>query len=310
MCRHKCYHVSVGRREPNGENKIIRRFPTMSINSYHYFHRNDREVWYNGKRKPHSNDMADMAHTRCYGIEYEISFRDWNIDRNAVSDRLQAVMGHTDTEDGRLKCESDGSVQNGFECISYPATFGCHMACYGWDKFFEVLGEYDMNETTLGGNGMHIHVSRDALGNSADAIDLCIAKLIFLFDNFATMFGKIGGRTYARSRWAACNGANIATTDKSAVAVYKAKQTDGNRYQAVNLTNEHTVEFRIFAVDNRLDHFKARIQFIDWLIDYCKGNTMTTIYETTPATLKAGMRDANPEKYGELQSLLTEIYGA
>lgn len=283
----------------------------MSINGYHASHCYTEPYYFGNKRKVHSAPLSEAGTLELLGIEYELSFNGY-VERETISDRLQAVMGKTETDGGRLKCERDGSLNNGFECISYPATFGCHMGSYGWDKFFEALGEYPTNGTEDGNNGMHIHISRASLGNTVKAQEKCIAKLIYMLDKYTTMFGKIAGRSYARSHWASAYNAGILETDPAALAVYKAKQAyeNADRYRALNLRNSATVELRIFAVDNRLDHFRARVQFAHWLVAYCKSTTFDAIFDTTPASIKATIRALDETTYGDLIALVNEIYGA
>lgn len=269
----------------------------MSIHSYHYSH-HETEYWYNGKRNAHANDMSAAGYERLFGIEYETEYYNgYSLDLNAIADELQQAMG------GRLKCESDGSLSGGFECISYPATFGCHMSSYGWHEFFRIVNEHT---PTVHGARMHVHVSRAALGQTDEARDLCIAKLVYILDNCNRTISKLAGRNYTNHHYCAANGADIQKTDRSAVAVYKAKRTNDTRYRALNLTNANTIEFRIFAVDYSERNFRARIQLVNWLIDYCKSHTFTDVYNLTTAKIKKAIEDLPADKYGELQELYTE----
>lgn len=275
----------------------------MSINRYHESH-HTTEPWYQGKKNAHAVDMSEAGQTFLGGTEYELEFA-WNADIESISTELQNAMN------GRLKCERDGSLNHGFECISYPATFGCHKSCYGWKAFFETLNRY--NPQISESNGQHIHVSRASLGNTEQAIDLCIAKLVYMFDNHSRLFSKIAGRSYRTNHYCRANNAGIETTDKSDVAVYKVKtkaSTEWDRYRAINLTNEKTVEFRVFAVDYNYNHFMARMEFVHWLVTYCKTNTFTTIYNAHDTDIKNAINSADAEKYGELQALLAEIANA
>jgi len=274
--------------------------PTNNIHGYHFSH-NEVEPFYQGKRTAHAVPLSDAAFLRLFGIEYETEYMNgYSVDLNAIAGELREALG------GRLKCETDASLSGGFECISYPATFGCHMSCYGWKQFFEVLNRHS---PTTRGAGMHIHVSRASLGQTDEARDLCIAKLVYILDNCNRTLAKLAGRNYTNMHYCACNGANIEKTDKSAVAVYKAKRTNDTRYRALNLTNEHTIEFRIFAVDYNYSHFLARIQLVNWLIDYCKSHTFTDVYELTTAKIKKAINELG-DNYSELKALYAEVVSA
>jgi hypothetical protein len=159
---------------------------------------------------------------------------------------------------------------------------------------------------------MHVHASRAGLGTSERAQELCIAKIVYLLDTFTQTFGKLAGRSYARTRWCAPNRADIQKSDKSDIAIYKAKKTShadehDTRYRALNLTNEHTIEFRIFAVDYSCEHFLARIEFCDWMINTCKTHTFTEIYNYTAGDIKRMLTGLTDEKYTELKALAVEV---
>ena len=281
----------------------------MSIRSYHASHHGEMH-WYNGKRHAHANAMDTIGSTLCYGPEYELDGFSWNTDLEAVSDELQAALKDTD---GRtlISCERDASLGHGFECVSFPATLGCHRTSYGWRKFFDIV---NARGAGTGNNGMHVHASRAGLGTSERAQELCIAKIVYLLDTFTQTFGRIAGRSYARSRWCSCNSADIKKSDKSDLAIYKAKKTsygdgheNGTRYRALNLTNAATVEFRIFAVDYNFEHFLARIEFCDWMINTCKTHTFTDIYNWTSGDIKRMLTGLTDEKYTELKALAVEV---
>ena len=279
----------------------------MSIRSYHASH-HEEERWYNGKRRAHANEMSTIGNTLAIGTEYELDNFPWNESLDDVSDELQAAMQDTD---GRtlIKCESDGSLGHGFECISYPATLGCHRTSYGWEKFFDIVTRH---RAGVENNGMHVHVSRAGLGNSERAQELCIAKLVYMLDTFTQSLGRLAGRSYARTRWCYPNRADIQKNDRSDIAIYKAKKTSysgdrDTRYRALNLTNSSTVEFRIFGVDYNREHFLARLELCEWMVTVCKSHTFTDIYDWTSFDIKRMLTELTDEKYTELKALAAEV---
>lgn len=244
----------------------------MCINSYHASHCERENAFRGNGRRCHEFELDIAGAMRLYGIEYEVAFR--NYDRawgERMSDYLRDAVG------GRLKCETDGSVSSGFECISYPATLGCHRNSYGWKHFFEVLHSDDENHrpktTIAGNNGMHVHVSRASLGTTDRTQRLAIMKMVYLLDKFVRVFTTLGGRDYSdasRGQYCYRNGAGIVDTDSSEVAMEKADSTGRTRYRAVNMQNSTTVEIRIFAVDNKYETFLGRLELVDWLVETAK----------------------------------------
>ena len=279
----------------------------MSIRRYHASHDNV-ERFYTGKRAVRVVAPEELGDKLFLGTEYELDGFDWGADLDAISDEIQNAVKDGD---GRtlIKCERDGSLSNGFECISFPATLSCHRTSYGWAKFFEVVNRRGAGD---GNNGMHVHASRAALGRDEHAQELCIAKLVYLLDTYTQTFGKLAGRSYARTHWCAPNRANIQKGERSILAIEKAKKTShaddhDTRYRALNLTNDATVEFRIFGVDYNLEHFLARLEMCEWLISVCKANTFPVIYNWTSGDIKRMLTELTDEKYTELKKLATEV---
>jgi hypothetical protein len=108
--------------------------------------------------------------------------------------------------------------------------------------------------------GLHIHVSRDAL------TVMQIGKIReFLYNPENRKFiAKIAGRdnsSYARIE------KTVSITDV-APENYSAEHQE--RYDAVNLRNQHTIEFRLFASTNTYNILMHRLDFVKALIDFTK----------------------------------------
>ena len=206
-----------------------------------------------------------------------------------------------------LYCKHDGSLTDGFEMVSHPCTLRYHMEIMPWsDVMKECISEgFRSHDTTT--CGLHVHVSRKAFGNTTDEQDLTIAKTIMLIDKF---WDKVVRFTRRKSdcinHWAAPCNIDITENDKFADIVDKVKKTkDKGRYQAVNLNNYNTVEFRIFRGTLKYNTFIASLQFVSTLVRYAKQVALIDIW-------RVGWDDIfyNTE-YIELKSYLKErnLYG-
>ena len=85
--------------------------------------------------------------------------------------------------------EQDGSLSDGFEIISQPMTYNYIVKHY--DDFKGILndlGEDGFQSHNGGRCGLHIHISRDALGKNADEIDKNINKLLLFTFNIVSKF--------------------------------------------------------------------------------------------------------------------------
>ena len=144
----------------------------------------------------------------------------------------------------------DGSINEGFEIVTTPATF---------DKQVESMKPFfDKFPTNLSGDancGMHIHISRNALNY------LTQGKLVEFMNRADNklFIEKMAGRennSYCRQE----NGRTIS---------FPFTNGSGQRYNTLNINNEHTLEFRIFATPESWDDFIPRLEFVDALTAYC-----------------------------------------
>ena len=117
---------------------------------------------------------------------------------------------------------------------------------------------FDKFPTNLSGSqqcGMHIHISRNALNY------LTQGKLVeFMNRSDNKLFiEKMAGRennSYCRQ-------------ENSRTISFPFTNEHGQRYNTLNINNEHTLEFRIFATPESWDDFIPRLEFVDALTAYC-----------------------------------------
>lgn len=175
---------------------------------------------------------------------------------------------HTKTKDAQLShkllsdhaiLKSDGSVPNGFEIVTCPATADIHLAQF--KPFFA----YKDSHTKLypdTNTGMHIHLSRKALGQFS------IGKMIAFFNNAKnkSKLEKIGGRKLN----------NYCQQDDSRTFTYEIYNgKDGARYNILNCNNDATVEIRMFATPKSYEEFASRVEFADAIGRYCMPATQS-----------------------------------
>ena len=103
---------------------------------------------------------------------------------------------------------------------------------------------------------MHVHVSREPLN--------------FLTQGkMAEFMNRADNKPYLKSiagRWSE----HYARQDTNRTVTYPFLASDGSeRYNAFNLRNKETVEFRIFASTTSYDEFVMRLEFCEALAYYC-----------------------------------------
>lgn len=148
--------------------------------------------------------------------------------------------------------KSDGSIHNGFEIVSCPATLDIHLEEF--KKFFDSYKHLDIFPDT--NTGMHVHVSRDPLnyftiGKMTEFLNRPDNKkfLLHIAGRIDNNYARMTGRT---------------------VTFPLIYGFGGERYNALNLCNKDTVEFRIFSTPKNWEEFSSRLEFCQALTDYCK----------------------------------------
>jgi hypothetical protein len=209
--------------------------------------------------------------TGYYGIELEI---DGGYDRRDCAREIVDLCGD------RLYCKYDGSLNNGFEIVTHPATLNYHINDMKWDKIINTALKYGFRSHDTTTCGLHVHASRTLFGEYEMIQDLNIAKCILLIENnFDSIILPFSRRTSDRMReWSRRPRACINDYDNEITAINKAKRTeDDGRYQAVNLTNRNTVEFRFFRGTLNIETLFAALQFIDFIIEYSSNNNLKDV---------------------------------
>lgn len=210
------------------------------------------------------------------GCELEVDKPQGSVNRNELSDYL-----HSKYSD-RIYCKTDGSLDRGVEIVSHPATLAYHMRKFGWADILHACDVAKFSSHDTDTCGLHFHVGRAALGNTEDARDLCTAKILILMEKFYnTEIYKISRRRHMgeMERWAGKNYTDIKPEDKRPVVLHKYKEHADNcdRYHALNLTNNNTIEFRFFKGTLNPVSFAAGFQFVDSIVRYCKTHTLQEV---------------------------------
>lgn len=215
--------------------------------------RNNRVIY------DHSYDVTDQlpflgmpADKVYYGIELEVECaRPRNKGDNATT------VAHELTGYALLK--EDGSIDNGFEIVTAPASMDVHMERFGgWLDTLpsKRIGLRSYDTTTC---GLHIHVSRAALTK------LQIGKMQCFLHNSANQrlvdcIAQRPSTSYAERKY------EKKLTDRS----------DGERYTALNLQNHATVELRIFKGTLNKRSFLKSLEFTQALVNYTKAGVAST----------------------------------
>lgn len=174
---------------------------------------------------------------RYYGVELETELggRDRaRLTQDGVAAWLAANEGM------RYYAKHDGSLVNGVEIVSHPATFAAWCARGPELKFAETLRSLGATSYLNHRCGFHVHVSRSALPQDA------LAKLLIFVSNHAAAVARWSRRRSAElAQWATIERGNGKLFIRKAGGETNLDNPRG-RYVAINLCNRTTVEFRLF----------------------------------------------------------------
>jgi hypothetical protein len=162
----------------------------------------------------------------------------------------------------------DGSLRSGygFELVTIPASLAEQRE--RWLRLFAKTPSGLKSWNTMGRCGMHVHASRSVLSG------LTIGKLlVFINTNENQAFVEdVAGRRSAQ--WAAMMHKKISDATKR----------NYSRYEAINLQNDKTVEFRIFRGSLKPERFLKNLDFVASSVAFCIQSGIRGL--TIPAYLK------------------------
>ena len=148
-------------------------------------------------------------------------------------------------------CKHDGSLHNGFEIVSAPATISALKE--GWTKFCEANYSDQLSSWHTETCGMHIHVDRTSL------TPLEIGKLLVF----------VNGKANARFM------ESIAGRDSRQWSVKKFKGIKdalqrSDKYEALATHKPKTIEFRVFRGNIAKQGIMRNIEFVDALCNFVR----------------------------------------
>ena len=207
---------------------------------------------------------------------------EWEIDGGGENGYIaQKIFGGVQ----EVYCKHDGSLNAGFEVVTHPCTPE-YMLNLPWANWCDqVLDEGYDNRS---GVGIHIHVSRKHFtGRSA------IGRLVrFFYDNYDDM-----RKFAARSESSAKEWANYAPIDEEFTDEECYDVSTDDKYYAVNVLHNASIEIRIFATAYQPQTIKAYIQMVDILSDLANG-------EYSEFTFENIRKEAKNRGYAEMVSRL------
>ncbi len=184
-----------------------------------------------------------------YGIELEV-------ERMRGNDKSCDDMAEDLTENNGnwIYFKEDGSLDNGFEIVSHPSDLEYHRSKHDWQGVLSDLAESGFRSHNTNTCGIHIHASRKHLTESQ------IVKIVSFVNIHRNKMARIARRD--------------AGSYNKYKDIWQGKDLKDcchsmDRYEAVNLINRHTIEFRIFRGTLKYSTFMATLEIVDAIIGFC-----------------------------------------
>ena len=196
---------------------------------------------------------------RYFGVELEID------EGGEYPDNAEKILNIANASSEHVYIKHDGSLSRGVEIVSEPCTLDYHMnklpGAGMLDKAIN-LGYLSHRTSTC---GLHVHINREAFGETEAEQDESIARLLFFVEKHWDEMLRFSRRSAVQlERWASRYGFKDRPGD---VLDHAKKGCCNGRYKSINLLNADTVELRIFRGTLKLNTFIATLQFVDMLCD-------------------------------------------
>jgi len=231
--------------------------------NYRYHEQHDE--YYHDDDYPYDDEDGDGYYNGVYGYDYDVTEQlspiyhgnekrllatEIEVERrNDCSSNIAEMVATT--MDNFALCKHDGSLQNGFEIVSAPATITALKE--GWIKFCEANYSDQLSSWHTETCGMHIHVDRTSL------TPLEIGKLLVFVNGKANarFMESIAGRD--SRQWSA----------KKYKGIKDALQRS-DKYEALATHKPKTIEFRIFRGNIAKQGIMRNIEFVDALCNFVR----------------------------------------
>lgn len=253
---------------------------------------------------------GEAGNSLVLGIELEMD----GGDRSAAVARIADKWG----EDW-LYFKSDSSLDCGVELVTHPISPLVLMSEEGramWADVCAAALAEGMRSHDTRTCGLHVHVNRDFFGEGEAARVLAEYKLLTVADRFFEPFAIFSRRRRDRlDQWAGRTCLPVSRDGWLASARSASRVARDTRYHAVNTTNEHTVEFRLFRGTLKPETLLATFQFVAGLCHLAKASTPGRLQRVDWYELADGILEACPTEAGELaeyllaKELMTEANG-
>jgi len=177
-----------------------------------------------------------------------------------------------------IRLKSDGSLNDGFEVVTFPMTLDFHRTVMPYEEMFRRLHDdgYTSHENST--CGLHIHAGRTGFGSTARSQNPAIGRMIWIVEAFKEQIKVFSRRK--DFRYCQFYGFSSNMTPKDMLK-YARIENRHSRYKAINLQNSGTVEIRIFKGSLKTSTVLASIELCDYIRKYVTKNKDDSTYNSS-----------------------------
>lgn len=223
-----------------------------------------------------SSEVRSHENILTFGVELEVDLGD---DHQDLTRDLAAL-------EQPIYMKHDGSLgSEGVEIVTHPCSLTYHTYELRWAEISRTCRNHGFKSHDTDSCGLHIHVGRRQFGDTPDQRSKTAGNLVILARQLWDSLTIFSRREKDRlDRWAArpyldvIQGASYTDSDLTQMALNTER--DG-RYQAVNLCNRETVEFRLFRGTLKRSTILASLQLVDAMTHFAMDHTPTECFNAT-----------------------------
>ena len=224
-----------------------------------YIYHEGHDEYYHEDEYPEDEEDRYGVFPYDYDVTQQLEFQSANNETRHISTEIETerrndcpsdiVHDIHNTMSGFALCKHDGSLENGFEIVTAPATLSVHKD--RWSKFCEKNYADNLSSWNTATCGMHVHVDRASL------TPLDIGKLLVFVNGTrnAEFIKKIAGRD--SRQWSAKKFKRV-----------KDALNRSDKYEALATHKPKTIEFRIFRGNIAKQGILRNLEFVDALCNF------------------------------------------
>lgn len=277
------YYNTIGE-TITGTSRAVRTIQTNTPEPPKYVHQ------YNYKPTYIKHKLSDEENPLYLGAEIEVD--KGGQDNHEVMGNCLSIMNSDEDnkEEKYIYGMHDGSLSQGFEIATMPATLSIHKAL-PYKKMFKYLTSQGYRAHDTQTCGLHIHINRDYFGETLLQQQISISCLTYLIETYWDEIKIIARRDSNRYS------SRFNKKKEDTVLNMFSKVTNGSKYSTINLQHSDTIELRMFKGTLNYKTFINTLEFVTVIADVVKNTDVYNVEKITWSDIYDKFSDELKEYY-------------